>query len=81
MLIQYLLEGKIDLIETDHAPHTIEDKIKESASGVMSMFLLPELYTELLLWGFKKQKMEDVFRNNALRIFFKIEAMTRDVCQ
>jgi dihydroorotase len=76
-LMEDLLEGRMDLIETDHAPHTLEDKVgkgeKEPASGVMSLFLLPELYNELVSWGFKQERLEDVFRNKALQIFTKIK--------
>lgn len=71
-LIEYLRAGKIDLIETDHAPHTVKDKLG-SASGVMSLFLLPKLYGELRKWDFEEWQIEDLLRNNALKIFTKIQ--------
>lgn len=71
LLIAALYSGKIDLIETDHAPHTVKDKLN-NASGVMSMLLLPKLYVELKKQGFHEREIKNLLCENALRIFTKI---------
>lgn len=72
LLVEDLKKGRIDFIETDHAPHTVADKLK-NASGVMSIFLLPKLYTELKKWNFADRQIQDLFRDNALKIFPRIK--------
>ncbi len=72
-LIQDLKEGKIDLIETDHAPHTVSDKIQKHASGVMSLLLMPRMYVMLREYGFTEEQLTKLLRKNALKIFGKIK--------
>ena len=47
-----ILDGTIDMIATDHAPHSIEEKAKglaESAMGIVGLeTAFPVLYTELV---------------------------------
>lgn len=54
-LIEGLADGTVDMIATDHAPHSDEEKAKglrESAMGVIGLeFAFPVLYTELVLKG------------------------------
>lgn len=71
LLIKNLRQGKIDVIETDHAPHSIKDKLENNASGVMSLFLLPKLYVELRQRGFNQHLLEKLLKENALKIFPK----------
>lgn len=71
-LMGFLKKGCIDLIETDHAPHTVSDKINNHASGVMSLLLLPQLYAELKNQNFSNQQIKALLRDNALKIFPKI---------
>ncbi len=52
-MLDYLCEGKIDWIETDHAPHTLEEKQKEHLSGVPGLAFYPR-FVELL-----KPRMND----------------------
>ncbi len=73
LLIEDLRKGRIDLIETDHAPHTVSDKIKSYASGVMSLFMLPKLCVELKKWNFADRQIKELLRENALKIFTKIK--------
>lgn len=51
-----LLDGTIDLIATDHAPHSEEEKAKglrDSANGIVGLeTAFPILYTELVSTGF-----------------------------
>lgn len=72
-LLKYLKDGKIDLVETDHAPHTVKDKTQDYASGVMSLLLLPRLYIILRECGFGRQQLNNLLRENALKIFPKIK--------
>lgn len=72
-LTKALKKGLIDLVETDHAPHTINDKIKNHASGVMSLLLLPHLYIELKKQNFTDQRIKEVFKDNPLKIFPRIK--------
>ena len=54
-LIEGLLDGTIDMIATDHAPHSAEEKsrgLEKSAMGVVGLeTAFPKLYTELVLGG------------------------------
>lgn len=73
LMIEDLRTGKIDIIETDHAPHTFAEKFLNGPSGVMSIFLLPRLYIEMKKWDFTDQQIIDLLRENALKIFLKIQ--------
>lgn len=72
LLWKDLQNGKIDLIETDHAPHTVRDKLN-NASGVPGMLLLPKLYVEMKKKNFTDKQIKELLRKNALRIFPKIK--------
>ncbi len=54
-LLQGVLDGTIDMIATDHAPHSTEEKakgLKESAMGVVGLeTAFPMLYTKLVRSG------------------------------
>ena len=54
-LIEGLLDGTIDMIATDHAPHSAEEKsrgLEKSAMGIVGLeTAFPKLYTELVLGG------------------------------
>ena len=54
-LLQGILDGTIDMIATDHAPHSREEKakgLKESAMGVVGLeTAFPMLYTKLVRTG------------------------------
>ena len=54
-LIQGLLDGTIDMIATDHAPHSAEEKskgLKDSAMGIVGLeTAFPILYTKLVKTG------------------------------
>ena len=62
-LIQGLLDGTIDAIATDHAPHTAEEKARGFAGSAMGIVGLevafPVLYTKLVLEG--KLTLERLF--------------------
>ena len=54
-LIEGILDGTIDMIATDHAPHSAEEKargLEKSAFGIVGLeTAFPLLYTELVLKG------------------------------
>jgi len=54
-LIEGLIDGTIDMIATDHAPHTMEEKsrgLKSSAMGIVGLeTAFPVLYTKLVKTG------------------------------
>ena len=72
-LIKALEDGKIDLVESDNAPHTKRDKVLKYASGVRSIPMLPDLIIELKACGFSDQRIEEVLRNKSLEIFKRIQ--------
>lgn len=63
-----LLDGKIDLVESDHAPHTLEDKEK-GASGIPGFSGTLLLLNRLRLAGATEERLKDLFGGNAIRIF------------
>ena len=69
-MIRCLLSGKIDWIETDHAPHTLDEKIKEPfMSGIPG---LPwwNLFDEYLkINGFSDSRIEKITFSNILKRF------------
>jgi dihydroorotase len=75
-----LRSGEIDLIETDHAPHELENKIyridkpKESyASGIRSLEGYNDFLNRLIdIHGFSQKQLEDLTYWNIKRIFPKI---------
>lgn len=70
-LREFLKEGKIDWIETDHAPHTIGEKLFEGyPSGYPSLYLYKELVERLLPeWGFSDKQIEEITHHNIVKAF------------
>ena len=71
-----LLSGDIDWAESDHAPHTLEDKEKGASGipGFSGMLLLLERLREA---GADEEHLKDIFGRNALRVFgFDSEEIT-----
>ena len=54
-LIEGILDGSVDMIATDHAPHTLDEKnkgLKDSYFGIVGLeTAFPLLYTKLVLEG------------------------------
>ncbi len=63
-----LLDGTIDLIESDHAPHTLEDKEK-GASGIPGFSGMLLLLKALRQNGADEEHLKDLFGRNALHLF------------
>lgn len=80
-MLEFLREGKIDLIETDHAPHTIEEKISGNfMSGITGIqnwgFYKEYLFTN----GFAAGQVERLtFGNVTKRFGFEVEMNKRDL--
>ncbi|MEK7447780.1 MAG: amidohydrolase family protein [Patescibacteria group bacterium] len=70
-LRNYLKEGKIDWIETDHAPHTVGEKLYDGyPSGFPSLYLYKELVEELLpSLGLSEGEIENLTYNNIIKAF------------
>ncbi len=72
-LVRLLREGKIDMVESDHAPHTQEEKMREPyMSGIPSLQLYPALMPYLSKRGFTDKRIEEITYNNVKRVFDKI---------
>jgi len=64
-----LVSGRIDWIESDHAPHRIDDKRKGFASGLPSLVAWPLLIREMRRVGMSEEKIEMLTAGNAIRSF------------
>lgn len=67
-LYQALLDGAIDNIESDHAPHTLEDKEK-GASGIPCFEGMLILLYRLRKDGVGEERLKALFGGNVLKIF------------
>lgn len=73
-LVEGLIDGTIDVIATDHAPHTLEEKsrgLEKSLMGVTGIeTAFPVAYTHLVKGNvITLEKLVDVLHNNASRRF------------
>lgn len=70
-LKSYMKEGKIDWIETDHAPHTVGEKLYDGyPSGFPSLYLYKELVEGILpSLGFSEEEIENLTYNNIVKTF------------
>ena len=73
-LVAGLVDGTIDMVSTDHAPHSAEEKSKGlsgSAMGVVGIeTAFPVLYTDLVLRGIiSEEKLVKVLSTNARQRF------------
>lgn len=65
-----LKNGLIDWIETDHAPHTIGEKLYEGfPSGFPSLYLYKELIEKLPDWGISEEKITELTFKNIVKTF------------
>ena len=69
-MFQYLSDGKIDWIETDHAPHSLEEKINAPfMSGIPGLPWWPLFEEYLRFKGFSDDKIEKLTFFNILKRF------------
>ncbi|MBR1918985.1 MAG: dihydroorotase family protein [Spirochaetales bacterium] len=67
-VFQGLLDGTIDWAESDHAPHTLEDKEK-GASGIPGFSGMLLLLSRLRMEGADEEHLRNLFGRNVLRVF------------
>ena len=74
-MVGYLKEGKIDWVETDHAPHTLNEKLElPYMSGIPGLPWWPLFDLYLQQQGFSRQQIEQLtFTNAAKRFGLNIE--------
>jgi dihydroorotase len=70
-LREALKEGKIDWIETDHAPHALGEKLSPSCpSGYPTLYLYKDFIEKTLpSWGLTNEQIEDLTFNNIKKTF------------
>lgn len=68
-MLELLRDGKIDLIETDHAPHSTEDKFEKHMSGIPGLPWWPAVVEYLKMNNFSDKRIEEVTFGNAQKIF------------
>ena len=69
-LLEHLRKGTITCIETDHAPHTLEEKRSSSPpSGIPGIDKWPKIAKKLKEMVFAKEQIEDLTFFNAVKLF------------
>lgn len=71
-LWKHLFAGRIDWIETDHAPHTEEENLQKYHSGHPSLNLYTRLLQKLRSSGVSEDEIDNLTYHNAKRVFTKI---------
>lgn len=69
LMLRRLLEGQIDWIETDHAPHTIKDKKEGYASGVPGLPFYPRFVLMLRESGAGEETIAELTHDAICRTF------------
>jgi dihydroorotase len=64
-----LLNGRISWIETDHAPHTIKEKMEDYASGIPVLPFYNRFIKLLYKNGLTREILEDLTCRNIIRTF------------
>jgi len=69
-LLDYLKEGMIDWIETDHAPHTLSEKLNSPfMSGIPWLNQWPVIIEMLRREGISNKEIENLTFNNVRKLF------------
>ncbi|HLF54332.1 MAG TPA: dihydroorotase family protein [Candidatus Nanoarchaeia archaeon] len=69
-LLEALIKGRIQILESDHAPHAVEDKQKSTpASGIASGTAWPYVVKFLQRAGMSESTLRDVAFNNAVKLY------------
>jgi dihydroorotase len=79
-MLQLLKDGKINWIETDHAPHTLAEKLGNPyMSGFPGLPFYPHFIKYLGAQGFSEGQVRQLTHNNILNTFgFKIRELERE---
>lgn len=67
-VLEALFDGTVDFTESDHAPHTLEDKIK-GASGIPGFEGMLRMIKFLREEGMERSRIDALFATNALKVF------------
>ncbi len=84
-LFDYLIKGYIDVLESDHAPHTLEektkgDKIKGYLSGIPNLASWPDFVNLLIARGVTQEMIDRMAFENVNKIFgLQIQRTKRDI--
>ena len=79
LMLERLVDGSIDWIETDHAPHTRTDKTQAFASGVPGLPYYPRFVAGLAKAGVPRQRIDDITHEAICRVFgIKVENRRRE---
>ncbi len=68
-MLRRLVEGDIDWIETDHAPHTRRDKMEGFASGFPGFAFYPRFVSLLSPPGLSPARIRELTHDAACRVF------------
>lgn len=68
-MLAFLKQGKIDWIETDHAPHVLKDKLQEFMSGFPGLPFYPHFLSYLKKDGFTEEQIKNLTHENICKIF------------
>lgn len=69
-MLAFLKQGKIDWIETDHAPHTLKDKLEEPfTSGFPGLPFYPHFLNFLKSSGFSNKQIRNLSHRNICDTF------------
>jgi dihydroorotase len=68
LMLDRLLAGQIDWIETDHAPHTREDKLVGYASGIPGLPFYPR-FVKLLAGRLGRDRVDELTHDAICRVF------------
>ncbi len=69
-LLEYLKKGMIDWIETDHAPHSLAEKLNSPfMSGIPWLDQWPDIIELLKKEGLTEEEIENLTFNNASKVF------------
>jgi dihydroorotase len=66
-MLKLLLNGKIDWIETDHAPHTLQEK--QASSGIPGLPFYPHFIHQLHIMGMETRLIEKVTHDTIESVF------------
>lgn len=68
-ILQHLKDGSINYLESDHAPHKLEEKIKDHLSGIPNLPSTPIILDEFRRRGFTEKRIEEITFNEISRLF------------
>ena len=69
LMLRRLMDGEIDWIETDHAPHTRKDKTEGFASGFPGFAFLPRFLRLLADRGLSADRLRELTHDSICRTF------------